>query len=69
MAICQEVILISVSAPRRNGFMSETWISTVPRLSHFAQVADPTQYVPLPDDWHIGAADVIGSTAAIAAGR
>jgi hypothetical protein len=35
--------------------MSETWISTVPRLSHFAQVADPTQYVALPDDWHIGA--------------
>jgi hypothetical protein len=38
-------------------------------LSHFAQVADPTQYVPLPDDWHIGASDVLESTAAIAAGR
>ena len=49
--------------------MSETWMSTVPRLSHFAQVADPTNYVPLPDDWHLGGSDVIGSTAAIAAGR
>ena len=49
--------------------MSQAWIKTVPLLDHFAQVADSSQYIPLPDDWQIGMSDVIGSTAAIAAGQ
>ena len=38
-------------------------------MDHFAQVADSSLYVALPDDWQIGLSDVTGSTAAIAAGR
>jgi len=49
--------------------MSDRWIDWVPELSDFAQVADPSQYVGIPDDWSIGIADVVDSTAEIAAGR
>lgn len=49
--------------------MSETWLKTLPVLGHFAQVADPSLYAPLPDDWRIGLSDVVDSTGAIAAGR
>ena len=49
--------------------MSERWVKTVPALDLFAQVANPSLYVPLPDDWHIGVSDVVDSTSAIEAGR
>ncbi len=48
--------------------MSEVWVEAVPVLDHFAQVADPSLYAPLPDDWIIGLSDVIDSTGAIDAG-
>jgi hypothetical protein len=35
----------------------------------FDRLADGNAYVPLPDDWYVGAADIVGSTAHIAAGR
>ncbi|MEM6463576.1 MAG: DUF3095 domain-containing protein [Pseudomonadota bacterium] len=41
----------------------------IPVLTRFEQVADGSVYVPLPDDWHIGIADVVNSTGAIDAGR
>ena len=37
--------------------------------SEFDRLADGNAYVPLPDDWYVGAADIVGSTAHIAAGR
>ena len=49
--------------------MSEQWVKTVPVLEDFAQVANPSQYAALPDDWHIGVSDVVDSTSAIEAGR
>ena len=49
--------------------MSEQWIENVPVLEQFSQVADPSRYIPLPDDWHIGVSDVVNSTSAIEAGR
>ena len=49
--------------------MSDRWIDQVRELSDFAQVTDPSQYVDVPDDWSIGIADVVDSTAEIAAGR
>ena len=49
--------------------VSEAWLSDVPILSRFADVADLSRYASLPDDWHIGVSDVIGSKAAIEAGR
>ncbi len=40
-----------------------------PRLSRFEQVADPSVYAALPEDWLLGLADVVDSTSAVAAGR
>jgi hypothetical protein len=49
--------------------VSERWLETVPVLDNFTQVADPSRYAPLPDDWLIGVSDVVDSTSAIDAGR
>lgn len=35
----------------------------------FDRLADASAYVPLPDDWYVGTADIVGSTAHVAAGR
>ena len=40
-----------------------------PVLSRFEDIADQSVYVPVPDDWVVGVADVVNSTGAIAAGR
>lgn len=42
---------------------------SVPTIDRFELVGDLKRYVPLPDGWHIGVADVESSTKAIAAGR
>lgn len=42
---------------------------TVPRRAAFSDMAQPEHYVPLPDDWVVGTSDIVGSTAAIAAGK
>lgn len=42
---------------------------SLPRLTSFDALTDPSSYVPLPDDWVIGCSDIVGSTAQIAAGR
>jgi len=41
----------------------------IPLLDRFADVADPSLYRPLPDDWLLMLSDVVNSTAAIEAGR
>jgi hypothetical protein len=41
----------------------------LPVFDAFERVSDPALYTPLPDDWHVGAADVVKSTAALKAGR
>jgi hypothetical protein len=35
----------------------------------FSKLMDPSLYAPLPDDWHIGVADIVQSTKAIAEAR
>jgi hypothetical protein len=42
--------------------------SSVPAFARFEEITDTARYLPLPDDWVLGLADVVGSTAAIAAG-
>jgi hypothetical protein len=42
---------------------------SVPVFKGFTSLMDPTLYVALPEDWWIGIADVVDSTAAIAASR
>jgi hypothetical protein len=40
-----------------------------PLLSHFEDIADERAYLPLPNTWAIGIADIVNSTAAIGSGR
>ena len=41
----------------------------IPTFHDFARILDPASYHPLPDDWYVGVADIVASTAAIAKGR
>lgn len=41
----------------------------LPVFDTFERVSDPALYTPLPDDWHIGVADVANSTEAFRTGR
>lgn len=52
-----------------DGSGPDRFLLGVPTFASFAQIADPDLYVPLPDGWLIGIADVVDSTAAVAAGR
>jgi hypothetical protein len=47
-----------------NGFYER-----VPVFDRFSEIADPARYQPLPDDWHLGLADVVQSTKAIRENR
>jgi hypothetical protein len=47
---------------------ADFWES-VPAFESFAEVVRPGHYRALPDDWWLAVTDVVGSTAAIAAGR
>jgi hypothetical protein len=47
----------------------EDFYSRIPVFRGFADLMDPALYVPLPDDWIIGLADIVQSTQAIAAQR
>ena len=41
----------------------------LPVFDAFEKVSDPSVFTPLPDDWQVGAADVVKSTDALRAGR
>ena len=41
----------------------------LPTLDRFDRLADPASYAAVPEDWVLGLADIVQSTAAIAAGR
>ncbi|MEM7171307.1 MAG: DUF3095 domain-containing protein [Pseudomonadota bacterium] len=49
--------------------MTENWLSSIPDLTQFEEVLDPSRFVPLPADWFVGVSDVVGSTAAIEEGQ
>lgn len=48
---------------------TQSFYENLPRISEFARLADPDEYVSLPDDWVVGVADIVGSTQEIANGR
>jgi len=48
---------------------SHAFYDALPIRTAFRELTDPASYVPLPDDWLIGASDVVGSTKAVAAGK
>ncbi|ASM73781.1 MULTISPECIES: DUF3095 domain-containing protein [Roseobacteraceae] len=41
----------------------------LPLQSAFGTLSNPARYTPLPEDWFVGASDIVGSTQAIAEGR
>ena len=51
------------------GSSSANFYRELPVLERFHDVADPTVYAPVPDDWYVIITDVRGSTKAIEAGR
>jgi Protein of unknown function (DUF3095) len=48
---------------------TDTFYGRIPVFRGFSRLMDPKLYVPLPDDWTIGVADIVESTRAIAAQR
>src|SRR6202795_2892851 len=48
---------------------SDSFYSTIPVFRGFGSLMDPALYLPLPDDWSIGVADIVESTKAIAQAR
>jgi len=48
---------------------SDGFYAALPVFSDFTEVTDETYFRPLPDDWVIGTADIVGSTQAIAQNR
>ena len=49
--------------------MADDFYETIPVLDNFADAVRAENYSPLPDDWVVGFADVVGSTKAVADGR
>ena len=47
----------------------ERFFDRLPAFTEFAGVAERGNYTPLPEDWVLAVADIVGSTKAIAAGR
>lgn len=45
------------------------FLTAIPPFAMFASIGNPDVFRPLPDDWTVGLADVVASTAAIAEGR
>jgi len=54
-----------MSSPRG----SDTFYGGIPVFRGFARLMEPSLYLPLPDDWTVGIADIVESTSAIAARR
>ncbi len=48
---------------------NDNFFDTLPVFTQFEGVADTKNYKPLPDDWVLATADIVGSTKAIEAGR
>ena len=49
--------------------VDEEFFGTLPIFAEFEGVADVSNYRPLPDNWALATADIVGSTGAIEAGR
>ncbi|PSL22319.1 DUF3095 domain-containing protein [Shimia abyssi] len=48
---------------------TQAFYENLPVSADFDVMADPARYIPLPDDWYVGVADIVGSTHEIARGR
>ena len=65
-----DVSVRTIEAPAGAGPIgTAAFFTAVPPMAAFDRIGDLHHFVPLPDDWMIGVADVVGSTRAIADGR
>lgn len=48
---------------------SSSFYGDLPRHTSFEELSNPALFAPLPDEWFVGMADIVGSTKAIADGR
>jgi len=48
---------------------TQGYYANLPRTDDFDSLTDPKRYVPLPEDWVVGVADIVGSTDEITRGR
>ncbi len=48
---------------------TDTFYADLDVVETFASLADPDNYHPLPEDWFVGMADIVGSTQAVNSGR
>ena len=48
---------------------ANAFLAGIPTFATFAEIADPSRYAPLPEDWTVCLSDVSGSTRAIEAGQ
>src|ERR1700759_3625619 len=48
---------------------SDTFYGGIPVFRGFTRLMEPSLYLPLPEDWTVGVADIVESTKAIAARR
>jgi hypothetical protein len=46
-----------------------SFFDSIPRLERFADIADPSLFTEMPDDWHVAVSDVRNSTELIRRGR
>lgn len=58
-----------MSASASTAASGSAFYAALPSFASFGEVVDGAHYRPLPGDWWIGVTDVVGSTAAIGAGR
>mgnify|MGYP000161713298 CR=1 FL=1 len=48
---------------------TDSFYQNLPITTQFSDLADPTNYTPLPQDWLVGCCDIVNSTGLIADGR
>ena len=49
--------------------LSQDFYATVPLHTDFSDILDSASYAPVPDDWWVGTADIVGSTVLVSEGR
>jgi hypothetical protein len=65
----QGFVFGQIAWPAMGASDSDAFYGSVPVFHSFHRLMEPALYTPLPDDWMLGLADVVGSTQAIAQNR
>lgn len=63
------MVLNGMSMRQNKDHSGQGFYDHLPRQTSFGRMTDADCYHALPDDWHIGVADIVGSTVHVAEGR